>query len=101
MIFETVCKLGTGLTDEVLASLPDKLEPFKIDYKPARLQIKKEMIPDVWFTPEIVVEVLAAELTKSPFHSAGVALRFPRFLKFRDDKKAEQATSKKELDDMV
>jgi DNA ligase 1 len=99
--FETVCKLGTGLTDEVLASIPKTLEPFKIDHKPARLQIKKEMIPDIWFTPELVVEVLAAELTKSPFHSAGVALRFPRFLKFRDDKKAEQATTKKELNEIV
>jgi DNA ligase-1 len=55
------------------------------------------MEPDVWFDPEMVVEVLAAELTKSPYHAAGVALRFPRFLRIRDDKKSEQATTLKEV----
>ena len=58
------------------------------------------MKPDVWFEPRIVVEVLGAELTKSPFHTAGYALRFPRFLRFRE-KKAEQATTLKEIEEMV
>ena len=58
------------------------------------------MEPDIWFEPAIVVEVLGAELTQSPFHSAGLALRFPRFVRFRE-KKAEQATTKKELEQMV
>ena len=61
--------------------------------------VKREMEPDVWFTPELVVEVLGAEITKSPFHTAGLALRFPRFVRLRD-KKAEQATTKKELESM-
>ncbi|MCH7676568.1 DNA ligase, partial [candidate division KSB1 bacterium] len=58
----------------------------------------KEMQTDVWFEPEVVVEVLAAEITKSPHHTCGLALRFPRFLHFRDDKKAEQATTSKEVE---
>ncbi len=95
--FETLCKLGTGLTDGVLEELPKKLENSVSEKKPARVNCKKEMIPDVWFKPSLVVEVLAAELTKSPFHTAGVALRFPRFIKFRDNKKAEQATTLKEV----
>ncbi len=101
-LFETVCKLGTGLTDELLEELPKKLAKFKIDRQPARLRIKKEMEPDMWFEPKIVVEVLGAEITKSPFHtcSSGLALRFPRFLRFRDDKKAEQATTSKEVEGM-
>ncbi|MBT4936061.1 ATP-dependent DNA ligase [Candidatus Woesearchaeota archaeon] len=100
--FETICKLGTGLTDEMLASLPGKLDGDKVKIKPARVIAKKEMEPDVWFTPTIIVEVLAAEITKSPFHScaSGLALRFPRFLHFRDDKKAEQATTSEEVKDM-
>ncbi|NQV91200.1 ATP-dependent DNA ligase [Candidatus Woesearchaeota archaeon] len=98
--FETLCKLGTGLTDAVLEELPEKLKKYKSEKKPARVNCKNEMIPDVWFKPGVVVDVLAAELTKSPFHTAGVALRFPRFLRFRDDKKAEQATTLKEVSEI-
>ena len=101
-LFETVCKLGTGLTDEVLAELPKKLAKYKLDHKPARLKIKKEMEPDLWFEPKMVVEVLGAEITKSPFHTcgSGLALRFPRFIRFREDKKAEQATTSKDVGGM-
>ena len=101
-LFETVCKLGTGLTDEMLEELPKKLKKDQ-RVKPApRLSVKKEMLADVWFMPDMVVEVLAAEVTKSPFHTCagGYALRFPRFLRIRDDKKAEQATTSKEIREM-
>jgi DNA ligase 1 len=94
--FETICKLGTGLTDQMLEELPQKLKRYQVGKKPGRLTIKKEMQPDVWFSPHLVVEVLAAEVTQSPFHTAGVALRFPRFLRFRE-KKPEQATTVKEI----
>lgn len=98
--FETICKLGTGLTDETLAELPKKLN--KSDKKSARLKIKNEMVPDVWFVPEFVIEVLAAEITKSPYHTCGrgYALRFPRFIRFRE-KKPEQATTTEEVMEMV
>src|SRR3989344_248154 len=98
--FETVCKLGTGLTDELLEELPKKLAKYKVGQKPARVHVSREMEPDVWFEPKIVVEVLAAEITKSPHHTLGLALRFPRFLHFRDDKTAEQATTTKEIKGM-
>jgi len=98
--FFSVCKLGTGLTDENLEGLPKKMEKYVSDKKPARVTVKKEMEPDVWFEPEIVVEVLAAEVTKSPFHTAGYALRFPRFVNYRKDKDAEQATTVKEIKEM-
>ena len=101
-VFETFCKLGTGLTDEMVEGLPGKLKKFKVERKPARLLVKKEMEPDVWFEPKVVVEVLAAEITKSPFHTcgSGLALRFPRFVRFREEKKAEQATTSKEVEQM-
>lgn len=99
--FETVTKLGTGWTDEQLAALPKQLEKYRVEKKPARVLIQKEMEPDIWFEPKMVLEVTAAEITQSPFHSAGVALRFPRFVRFRDDKKAEQATTTKEIKQMV
>tara|TARA_Y100000310_G_scaffold345531_1_gene466132 strand:- start:49756 stop:51459 length:1704 start_codon:yes stop_codon:yes gene_type:complete len=93
----TLCKVGTGFTDEMLAALPKKLDKYKTENKPGLVRIKKEMEPDVWFEPKIVVEVLAAELTKSPYHTAGLALRFPRFIRIREDKKADQSTTLKEV----
>ena len=97
--FETVTKLGTGLTDEMLAELPKKLKKYQMDHKPARVVVS-DIKPEVWFEPAVVVEVLAAEITKSPSHALGLALRFPRFIKLRDDKKAEQATTSKEIKQM-
>ncbi len=96
--FETFCKLGTGFTDKELAGLPKKFK--KIEHKPARLEISKSMQPDVWLDPRIVVEVTGAEITKSPNHTLGYALRFPRFLRWRE-KKAEQATTAKEIMRMI
>ncbi|MBI4150435.1 hypothetical protein HY488_03455 [Candidatus Woesearchaeota archaeon] len=61
------------------------------------------MKPDVWFSPGIIVEIVGAEFTKSPNHTCGMehgqgyALRFPRLVRIRDDKKAEQATTVKEI----
>ncbi|MBI4147418.1 ATP-dependent DNA ligase [Candidatus Woesearchaeota archaeon] len=97
--FETVTKLGTGLTDEMLVELPKKLKKYQVEHKPARVVIS-EIKPEVWFEPAVVVEVLAAEITKSPSHALGLALRFPRFVKLREDKKAEQATTSKEIKEM-
>ncbi|MBW2980157.1 ATP-dependent DNA ligase [Candidatus Woesearchaeota archaeon] len=101
--FETVCKLGSGFTDEHLAKLPKRFKKYLMNKKPARAVINKAMKPDYWFEPKIVVEVLGAELTRSPIHSCsekqgkGLALRFPRFKRYREDKKPEQATTTKEI----
>jgi len=65
------------------------------------------MTADVWFEPVKVVEIAGAELTLSPFHTVArrllkrgeLALRFPRFVRFRDDKAPERATSVGEIYD--
>ena len=101
--FETVCKLGSGFSDELLAALPKQFKKFIVPQKPARIVVNKLLIPDVWFEPKVVAEVLGAELTKSPIHTCawekgqGIALRFPRFVRFREDKSPEQATTTKEI----
>ncbi|MBW3018685.1 ATP-dependent DNA ligase [Candidatus Woesearchaeota archaeon] len=104
--FETFCKVGSGFTDEMLAAMPKKFRPYVSKNKPARLDIVKTMHPDIWFEPGIVIEVTGGEITKSPYHTCGkekgqgLALRFPRFLRYRD-KKPEQATSVREIKKMV
>lgn len=101
-VFESFCKIGTGLSDELLESLPEKMRNLESKKKPARVKVSKDMEPDIWFKPEIVVEVSGAEVTKSPNHTCadGLALRFPRFLGFRESKKAEQATTSEEIEEL-
>src|SRR5205807_960311 len=91
--------------DETLRKLPEKLKGARQDRRPARVDSKLEA--DVWFNPEIVLEVRGAELTVSPVHTAaagtirpgaGLAIRFPRFTgRWREDKGPEDATTVKEL----
>ncbi|HKW43639.1 MAG TPA: ATP-dependent DNA ligase, partial [Thermoplasmata archaeon] len=106
--FRTVCKLGTGFDDATLAGLPERFKAAKRDRRPARVDSKLEA--DVWFNPEVVLEVRGAEITVSPIHTAawgtiregaGLAIRFPRFTgKWRDDKGPEDATTVRELLEM-
>ncbi len=104
--FVTVSKIGTGLTDDEWREIHKRADKIKVDHKPAR--VNSIMEPSVWIRPEIVIEVLADEITRSPNHTAGregdeqgYALRFPRMIKFREgDKSAEDATTVKELKEM-
>jgi DNA ligase-1 len=106
--FETVCKLGSGFTDEDLASLPKIMAHYTIKKKHPR--VNSLMQPDVWFVPVTVLEVAADEITLSPLHTcgrgtirpnSGLALRFPRFTgKWRQDKSAEDATTTDEALEM-
>jgi DNA ligase-1 len=103
--FQTICKCGTGFSDAELAALPERLAPQAREQRPARVDSRWHA--DVWFEPTVVVEVLAAELTLSPHHTAawgvlkpdaGLALRFPRFTgRWRDDKAPEDATTVEEV----
>jgi DNA ligase-1 len=104
-VFQTVCKCGTGFSDADLAELPARLASFEHDGPPPRVDARRSA--DVWFEPAVVLEVLGAELTLSPTHTAGwnkikqdagLALRFPRFTgRWRDDKSPEDATTVDEL----
>ena len=104
--FVTVSKIGTGLTDDEWREIHKRADKIKINKQPAR--VKSILKPSVWIAPEIVIEVLADEITRSPVHTAGkdkdgigYALRFPRLIKFREaDKEAEDATTVKELIEM-
>ncbi len=106
--FRTVGKCGTGFSDAELATLPERLAPLVRPERPAEVDARAPA--DVWFTPALVLEVLSAELTLSPNHTAGwgrlkddagLAMRFPRFTgRWRDDKGPRDATSTDELVDL-
>jgi DNA ligase-1 len=107
-IFKTVCKCGSGFTDEDLEKLPKMLKKHQIIHKHPR--VKSLMEADVWFEPKMVLEIIGAEITLSPVHvcamdsirkGSGLAIRFPRFTgSFRLDKSPEDATTEKEIIEM-
>ena len=103
--YPTVCKIGTGFTDEMLAEFKERLEKHKLEQKNPK--VISDIDADVWFEPVEVIEVLGDEITLSPTHPAGrkilkdggLAIRFPRFTgRWRDDKDPTQATS---VDDLI
>ena len=105
--FKTVCKVGTGFTDENLEEMPARLDQYQVDVKPANVDSLLEA--EVWFNPIVVMEVLGDEITASPLHlaafgeirkEAGLAIRFPRFTRWREDKSADEVTQVGEILDM-
>ncbi len=102
--FESVAKVGTGMTDIEFIDLKMRCDHIVLHHLVDYVQVAKSLWPDVWVNPEIVCEIRADDITKSPLHTAGkngenlgYALRFPRFVKYRFDKSAQDATSTQEL----
>ncbi len=103
--FPSICKVGTGFTDENLDQLYQILSS-KVTLK-KNPRINSEMEADVWFEPELVIEILASEITLSPIHKtaqdiirkgSGLALRFPKFTgKIRMEKSPENASTVQEV----
>ncbi|GJC95381.1 DNA ligase-like protein [Colletotrichum higginsianum] len=112
--YETVCNIGTGFSEAVLEELHTQLSDIVIDRpKPFYAHSSGgQHQPDVWFEPRYVWEVKTADLTLSPRYKAGckegvdpggekgISLRFPRFIKVRDDKKPDEATSSRQVAEM-
>jgi len=101
----SICKVGTGFTDESLDQLYQILSN-KVTLK-KNPRIVSEMEADIWFEPELVLEIVASEITLSPIHktgldlirkSSGFALRFPKFTgKIRYEKAVEDASTDEEV----
>ena len=103
--FPTICKVGTGFTDENLDQLFQILSS-KVTLK-KNPRVESTMEADIWFEPELVLEIVASEITLSPIHKTcldmirkdtGFALRFPKFTgKIRNEKAAEDSSVSEEV----
>jgi DNA ligase-1 len=97
----SLAKIGTGLTDDEFRSLRAKLDGVELKEKPENYMVEGTLIADVWVEPKVVVEVAADEVTVSNVHAGGIALRFPRLVRFREDKGADQSTTWKEVEQIA
>jgi DNA ligase-1 len=86
--FATIGKVATGITDERLADLTERLEPL----------IRDQDGTAVTIDPEVVFEVGYEEIQPSPTYGSGYALRFPRFAAVREDKTPSEADSLKRIE---
>ncbi|TFK41176.1 ATP-dependent DNA ligase [Crucibulum laeve] len=105
--FQTICKIGTGFSEEMLQTHYDELKPLETSKPRGDVKIGGAK-PDIWFEPKVVWEVLTADLSLSPIYTAaqglveerGISLRFPRFIRVRDDKGADDATGPDQIAEM-
>ncbi|XP_070569622.1 DNA ligase 4-like [Ptychodera flava] len=104
--FHSFCRVGSGYTLKELHDFNRKLSPFlkKFDErKPPRhivLASGNKEKPDLWIEPSksFVVQIKAAEITKSKQFKTGCTLRFPRLEKVRDDKEWHQCMTVEEME---
>ncbi|KIK70964.1 hypothetical protein GYMLUDRAFT_33053 [Collybiopsis luxurians FD-317 M1] len=105
--YQTICKIGTGFSEEMLQSHYDVLKPLERPTPRGDVKIGGAK-PDIWFEPQVVWEVLTADLSLSPIYTAaqglvderGISLRFPRFIRIRDDKGVDDATGPEQIAEM-
>ena len=87
----TFAKAYSGLTDAEFRKVDDFIKKNTIDkFGPVRS-----------VTPELVFEIGFEGIALSKRHKSGVATRFPRILRWRTDKKIEDANSIDDLKGMI
>lgn len=111
-VFQAVCKCISGFTDQFYKDLKLKYaEDADTTFKgPCPNNYDSALHPDVWFHPLEVWEVRGADITLSPVYRAGIGLvsdergfsiRFPRFMKTREDKSVEESSTGDDIAHMV
>ena len=94
--FEAFTRVASGWTDEIMELLKNEMEQHEVDKKP--INVRCEDIPDQWFLPKVVIEIIGDEITISDkFPSLGYSLRFPVFQRIRTEKDPEDATTIDEI----
>jgi DNA ligase-1 len=88
--FLVVGKTFKGLTDNQFIQMTKELKKLAIKEEPRRLLV----------VPKIVVEVMYNEIQKSPKYECGMALRFARITRIRNDKGPEEADTIQRVKDI-
>ncbi len=98
--FKTVTKCGSGYTDEDLKELTKLFK--KIQLKKPHEDVDIEIDCDAYFEPKIVFEMVYEEIQKSPElkHTSTFGLRFPRYIRIREDRRAEEVNTIKDIADI-
>lgn len=108
-MLEAVCKCISGFTDAFYKTTKQFYDDGEESGEPRNIRAQKPSfieyrgpLPDVWFEPQEVWETAFADITLSPTYTAakglvsdarGLSLRFPRFLRKREDKSLEEAST--------
>ncbi|CAJ0865211.1 9058_t:CDS:2 [Entrophospora sp. SA101] len=110
--FESLCKCISGFSDEFYREMKSHYSKENnniLEDKKWYFDVGEELKPDVWFEPSEVWEIKGAIVTISPIYKAsiglidnskGLSLRFPRFVKVRNDKSIEDATTSEQIADL-
>ena len=85
--FADVGKTFKGFTDQQFVAMTERLWSLATSDDGYTVRVR----------PEVVVEVAYNEIQKSPTYRSGMALRFARITRIRDDKAPSQATTLDEL----
>ncbi len=80
--------LGTGIKEKKTVPGDVTFEQMTKSLKP---YVESEKGNEIKIKPKIVIEVASEEIQKSPNYPSGFALRFPRFIRIREDKSPEEA----------
>lgn len=95
---ETIAKVASGFNEDEMVTLKEMLDEIKTKKPPQNLECNIEV--DYWVEPKYVIEIAYDEISVSTIHTAGYALRFPRFVKIRDDKSISEITTAQEIASM-
>lgn len=93
--YESIAKIGTGLTEEKWKILENHLSRISSKEKPE--QILSTEKPDFWCFPKIIVSVETDSISKSNEYFCGLSFRFPRLKDIVYDKNPTQANTKNEI----
>lgn len=101
-----VCKVGTGLSEQELYDLSGLARKLEAAQKPDQYAVPEGLTVDMWCQPSLVCEISSQEFTRSPLYElgrspdgeqGGLSLRFPKFVRRREDKTPKEATSGEEI----
>lgn len=101
---ETVARIGSGFSEEEMKNFSEMLGEIKTKKPSTKLDFSVEK-PDFWVEPKFVVEIAFDEITQSNMHTCsmksdgnkGLALRFPRLVRLREDKTIKEITTSEEV----